>query len=557
MKNLSDINIEKSRSGVYKDNEENRRLHRVGQRYGQPKKEESSKGASSLPTKRDLEFSKDGSSIVVENVQTGNTVIFYSKRGGKWFSNHAMMTGGIETNPERMFRTLQGYNKKPYSIKPDLNVEESASDIQDLKRDKKEAEDALKKLRQKESLYVSYQGGDEKYNRAVQSLKNKIDTLGQEITRRNTEDKKKPSQVNIEGKTFRVEDGKIAASIYDTYSRLSKLKRFAMRHDYQIKWESGSSDGAGYQRPGEQSTRSAERAGQIMRESKATEEKGRIEYGKKTLSSFLKDMGLEVTEKAIGHNLRSDGADGLHYVSGGHVPVRASYYPSENKLVFSYPNVRSQFAGDPTDQKFKDVVKAIIDDRNENNPVEGLDKLSIKELKSKILRTEQDIRNHNFLREAFEKYQVGDAKERADRWGDIKERLERKRRGLLDEDARRFKAKYGINIGVKANEGGTNKKANEVQNEGKFSRVNLADIPNAHKVNLKKYLSAKRKKAVDDAWDKAKFDSVSRENSGVFQEGYNKLREQFNNNFDDMSKSERAELLYKILKMKNAMEKKQ
>ena len=40
MKSLTDINIEKSRSGVYKDNEENRRLHRVGQRYGSPGREE-------------------------------------------------------------------------------------------------------------------------------------------------------------------------------------------------------------------------------------------------------------------------------------------------------------------------------------------------------------------------------------------------------------------------------------------------------------------------------------------------------------------------------------
>ena len=102
---------------------------------------------------------------------------------------------------------------------------------------------------------------------------------------------------------------------------------------------------------------------------------------------------------------------------------------------------------------------------------------------------------------------------------------------------------------------GDEKKGNGVKEE-KFSRVNLPDIPNAHKVNLAKYLSAKRKKAVDDAWGKVKFDSPPREKAGVFQEGYNKLREQFNNNFDDMSKSERAELLYKILKMKNAMERK-
>ena len=130
MKTLTEINLEKSRSGVYKDNPENRRLHRVGQRYGQPKKEEGSKGASSLPTKVDLESSKDGSSIIVKNDKTRNIVIFYSKRGGKWFSNHSMMTGGVETNPERMLRTLQGYKREPYSIKPDLNVEGGASDTE-------------------------------------------------------------------------------------------------------------------------------------------------------------------------------------------------------------------------------------------------------------------------------------------------------------------------------------------------------------------------------------------------------------------------------------------
>lgn len=36
--------IEKSRSGVYQDTPENRRLHRVGQRYGEAKKPEEKKG---------------------------------------------------------------------------------------------------------------------------------------------------------------------------------------------------------------------------------------------------------------------------------------------------------------------------------------------------------------------------------------------------------------------------------------------------------------------------------------------------------------------------------
>lgn len=41
---LSEISIIKSRSGVYQDNAENRRKHRVGQRYGEGKKEETEEG---------------------------------------------------------------------------------------------------------------------------------------------------------------------------------------------------------------------------------------------------------------------------------------------------------------------------------------------------------------------------------------------------------------------------------------------------------------------------------------------------------------------------------
>lgn len=137
--------------------------------------------------------------------------------------------------------------------------------------------------------------------------------------------------------------------------------------------------------------------------------------------------------------------------------------------------------------------------------------------------------------------------------------IEKSRSGVYkdNEENRRLHRvgqRYGSTGGSDIEDLKKDKKENS-EKEGKFSRVNLPDIPGAHKVNLTKYLSAKRKKAVDDAWDKAKFDSLTREKVGVFQEGYNKLREQFNNNFDGMSKSKRAELLYKILKMKNAMEK--
>ena len=389
MKSLLDINIEKSRSGVYQDTSENRRLHRVGQRYGEPKKEgepsrrvgkddtpkngvylypvrkdgskyakpsfykfygdektaedviarlekqnpgqkfvkDKDSGVSSLPTKKDLESSKDGSSIVVENVQTGNTVIFYSKRDGRWFSNHAMMTGGIDTNPERMSRTLQGYNKKPYSIKPDLKHSDSSEGKSEVK-------------------YEDYEGEDED---------------GELVTFTYDKDKFDRYKLYIWLKAARLKRG--------TDPNLSKL-------------------------------------------------------------GYLKNSG-DLNKKAIEKffELKKEFGDGRRYD-------------------FKEKNQEDEMKGKP-----------------EQKPVEQ-----------------------------------------------------------------------------------------SSSDEGVFTRVSFQDIPNAHKVNLKKYLSAKRKTAVDEAWSKAKFDSVSREKAGVFQEGYNKLREQFNNNFDSMSKAERAELLYKILKMKNSME---
>lgn len=450
MKSLSDISIEKSRSGVYKDTAENRRLHRVGQRYGQPKKEESSNGASSLPTKEDLEFSKDGSSIVVENVQTGNTVIFYSKRGGKWFSEHAMVSGGISTNPDRMIRTLQGYNRKTYSIKPDLRV----SDIEDLKRDKKVAQDALKQLRKKKYLFDS-DGDEERYNRGVQSLQNKIDTLGQEITRRKAESKKS-SEVKIDGKTFRVENGKIVASMYDTQSRIRKIMKFAEENGYKIAWEESKT----VQKPDLKHSDSSEGKSEVKYE----DYEGEDEDGELVTFTYDKDKF------------------------------------DRYKLYIWLKAARLKRGTDP-----------------------NLSKLG-------YLKNSGDL-NKKAIEKFFElKKEFGDG-----RRYDFKEKNQ--------EDEMKGKPEQ-------------KPVEQSSSDEGVFTRVSFQDIPNAHKVNLKKYLSAKRKTAVDEAWSKAKFDSVSREKAGVFQEGYNKLREQFNNNFDSMSKAERAELLYKILKMKNAIERK-
>lgn len=544
MKSLSDINIEKSRSGVYKDNEENRRLHRVGQRYGEPKKEESSHEASTLPTKEDLESSKDGSSIVVENVQTGNTVIFYSKKDGRWFSNHAMMTGGIDTNPERMSRTLQGYNKKPYSIKPDLNVEERVSDIQDLKRDKKEAEDALKRLRKTRFLYDAYKGGDEKYKRAVQNLQNKIDTLGQEITRRNAKSKK-PTSIRVKGGTFKVDDnGRILASAHGPQENVSKLLKFASENGYKLDWKEVNEEPERrvdkYARGGYLGIGFGVKTDWDDRQHRLT----KILVGLAEQNSDLKNRLVDEVLK-----IRRD-VDGWHF---------KNEKEARDLALFNFRNWVNRL-------ETEDKLKYIKEASGVNNGGESLgdiesimEDISDKFFDSKVSAKEKRTYIEKYIGEGeYDRLWQKLSSKQFDSSTDEKNAfMEEVFEALMNKQSVQSKPEVKTPSKVK-NEGGSigsGKKENGAK-EGKFSRVNLPDIPNAHKVNLSKYLSAKRKKAVDDAWDKAKFDSLPREKAGVFQEGYNKLREQFNNNFDDMSKSERAELLYKILKMKNAMERK-
>lgn len=50
-------------------------------------------------------------------------------------------------------------------------------------------------------------------------------------------EKKVPSSVKIEQKTFHVKDGKIRASMYDKQSRISKLMKFAKENGLKVEWE--------------------------------------------------------------------------------------------------------------------------------------------------------------------------------------------------------------------------------------------------------------------------------------------------------------------------------
>jgi hypothetical protein len=88
------------------------------------------------------------------------------------------------------------------------------------------------------------------------------------------------------------------------------------------------------------------------------------------------------------------------------------------------------------------------------------------------------------------------------------------------------------------------------ETEESYTRVKFEDIPNSGKVNLKKYLSEKVRKGVDEKWSNIK--NIPTDNLKKMEKG---LVNDLNKNFEAIKKSQRAELLYSIMKVKGELEK--
>lgn len=82
-----------------------------------------------------------------------------------------------------------------------------------------------------------------------------------------------------------------------------------------------------------------------------------------------------------------------------------------------------------------------------------------------------------------------------------------------------------------------------------YTRVKFDDVPNSGKINLKKYLSDKVRKGVDEKWSNIR--NIPTENLKKMEKG---LVNDLNKNFEAIKKSQRAELLYSIMKVKGELE---
>ena len=93
-------------------------------------------------------------------------------------------------------------------------------------------------------------------------------------------------------------------------------------------------------------------------------------------------------------------------------------------------------------------------------------------------------------------------------------------------------------------------KENNEKQDKPTSRVTFADVPRSREVNLKKYLTDSRRKDVDRLMQ-----TVNGMSSSAIKQAHDAAVKKFNDNFDNMKKSERASALYVIMKYKDLLNK--
>lgn len=93
-------------------------------------------------------------------------------------------------------------------------------------------------------------------------------------------------------------------------------------------------------------------------------------------------------------------------------------------------------------------------------------------------------------------------------------------------------------------------KENDEKQGKPTSRVTFADVPHSREVNLKKYLTDSRRKQVDHLMKAAEVMPKS-----TVKQMHDAAVKKFNDNFDNLKKSERASALYVIMKYKDLLNK--
>lgn len=423
-KSILNERLEKSRSGTYADTSENRRKHRVGQKYGSEKKEEE-KPEKTSSNEKDPAKELEAVDKVIAAINEGKL---------KLPQEEIMVLIEKKNNLELAKRQAE-------KIHSGVKANEEKRNAAEVKETSKKINEAQKKER-------------------IQSLDSELEQL-EEKREKALRDRFYISSKDEEGEELNRKE------INDLSDKIDKLRKEKAKLESKKKKEESSSK------------KSAE-----------------MDSGEKTDEKNSKKAG-EVKERDKGKESKSEGTSDGKSLQKRKVELLDKYHEDLDKMNKAH-------------EQEQDRIMKELDDEVDN-----------KKRKELWTSLKEKTNNHN---EATNRL-----------WKEYESNLDKLEK---EEDAHYDK------LSEKEEDEVNLKEETEV-----YTRVKFDDVPNSGKINLKKYLSEKVRKGVDEKWSNIK--NIPTENLKKMEKG---LVNDLNKNFEAIKKSQRAELLYSIMKVKGELE---
>ena len=537
-KSILNERLEKSRSGIYADTSENRRKHRVGQKYGSEKKEEEKPEKTSSNEKDPA-----------KELEAVDKVIA------------AINEGKLKLPQEEIMVLIEKKN----------NLE-------------------LAK-RQAEKIHSGVKANEEKRNAAeAKETSKKINEAQKE------EEKKTPTSVKIEQKTFRIKDGKISASMYDTQSRISKVTKYAKENGLEVEWLESKKEASeqaseadkedlrearkklaylqdneerlikrdGKERYEERLKQAKDEVAELKGEKPKEEKKPEAKSGEKeeldedgelvTITNdkekferyrIFRDLHAARMKRGTSPNLSKMG----YLKNSGDVNQKGNekYYELQKEFgdkKYAFKEETQEPKSEKKADKASDPIYQVQQKKKEASKKYDSKR---EEARQKYDKEADEIRSE--IDKLYESDHPDAAKKRKELWNTLKEKTNK-----YDAETSRLKDEYEAEY-KKLDEAEDKlydqRQKEETSEEVKesYTRVKFEDVPNSGKVNLKKYLSDKVRNQADE--NLGVLSKVSFENLQTMEKG---LVKEFNSQFGSLSKSRRAEKLYSIMKVKSELE---
>ena len=540
-KSILNERLEKSRSGTYADTSENRRKHRVGQKYGSEKKEEE-KPEKTDPNKMSPEQQLEAINKVIAAVNEGklklppeeiNTLV-----AKKTMAEEAVKQAKGEKKPE----------KKEEPTKPEAKSEG--------KDELKTAQEELQRIKDKKDFWVAKYGKNS-YDTRLQQAKDEVERLKNE--KRSEKEKKfdeksakkaEEMKERIKGSEKSEADKEDLRAAREKLGYLQDNEERLIKRDGKEKYE---------ERLKQAKDEVAKLKGEKPKEEKKPEEKEELDedgelvtitHDKEKFERYriFRDLHAARMKRGTSPNLSKMG----YLKNSGDVNKKGNekYYElqkefGDKKYAFKEKTQEQEPKGEKKQDKASDPIYQVQQKKKEASKKYDSKR---EEARQKYDKEADEIRSE--IDKLYESDHPDAAKKRKELWNTLKEKTNK-----YDAETSRLKDEYEAEY-KKLDEAEDKlydqRQKEETSEEVKesYTRVKFEDVPNSGKVNLKKYLSERVRKGVDEKWSNIK--NIPTDNLKKMEKG---LVNDLNKNFEAIKKSQRAELLYSIMIVKGELEK--